>query len=74
VEMVDKSKSWLEPKIAWLRESWLEVRHKVTWPSKEEVWGTTRVVLVTVLVFAVIVGTIDAVLGQLLRRILGMFA
>jgi preprotein translocase subunit SecE len=72
--MVDKSKAWIAPKLAWLRESWQEVRYRVTWPSKEEVWGTTRVVLVAVVVFAIIVGAMDLVMYQLLTRVFAMFA
>jgi len=42
-----------------LKESWQEVRYKVTWPAKDEVWGTTQVVLVAVVVFAVLVAVMD---------------
>ena len=35
----------------------------VTWPSREQVWSTTVVVLVTVLVFAVFFGVVDYVLA-----------
>ena len=45
-----------------LTESWQEVRWKVTWPSRKEVWGTTLVVLVTVLLFAVFLGALDVTL------------
>ena len=73
MEAIEKSKTWLQPKLAWLRESWQEVRYKVTWPNKEEVWGTTRVVLVAVVVFAVIVGTMDVVMLQIVNRVFAMF-
>ena len=74
MEAIDKSKAWLQPKLAWLRESWQEVRYKVTWPSKEEVAGTTRVVLAAVIVFAIIVGAMDLAMYHLLTRVFAMFA
>lgn len=74
MEAIEKSKAWLQPKLAWLRESWQEVRHKVTWPAKEEVAGTTRVVLVAVIVFSVIVGAMDLVMIKLLEGVFAVFA
>lgn len=69
MEAIEKSKSWLMPKLAWLRESWQEVRTKVTWPNKEEVAGTTRVVLFAVIVFAIIVGIMDVVMLKALTAV-----
>jgi preprotein translocase subunit SecE len=56
-----------------LQESWMEVRHKVTWPTKQEVWGTTVVVLVTTLIFAVLLGVIDGVMAVAVKRIFDSF-
>ena len=69
MEAIDKTKTWFEPKLRWLKESWQEVRHKVTWPSKDEVWGTTRIVLTAVITFAIIVGAMDYVLYRLLDKV-----
>jgi preprotein translocase subunit SecE len=44
-----------------VRESWQEVRHKVTWPGRDEVQGTTLVVVVTSLAFAGFLGVVDFV-------------
>jgi preprotein translocase subunit SecE len=47
-----KPKQW----VAWTRESWRDMTaemKKVTWPSRQEVVGTTVVVLVSTLVFAI---------------------
>lgn len=35
---------------------------KITWPSKKQVWNNTLVVLVTVLIFGIVVWTLDYLL------------
>lgn len=44
--------------IGFVRNSYAELR-KVTWPSREEVGSSTRVVLISVVIFAIILGTLD---------------
>ncbi|SIP90997.1 preprotein translocase subunit SecE [Alkalispirochaeta americana] len=44
--------------VEFIRNSYAELK-KVTWPSQEEVASSTRVVLVSVLIFAVILGALD---------------
>tara|TARA_Y100000592_G_scaffold22570_1_gene35030 strand:+ start:431 stop:631 length:201 start_codon:yes stop_codon:yes gene_type:complete len=44
--------------IAFFQDSYAELK-KVTWPSREEVGASTRVVLVSVLIFAVVLGVLD---------------
>jgi len=47
-----KPKQW----VSWVRESWRDMTSemkKVTWPGRQEVVGTTVVVLVATIVFAV---------------------
>lgn len=44
--------------IGFVRNSYAELR-KVTWPSREEVGSSTRVVLISVVIFALILGTLD---------------
>jgi preprotein translocase subunit SecE len=46
--------------IGFFQNSYAELK-KVTWPSKEEVGSSTRVVLVSVLIFAAILGLLDYV-------------
>ena len=41
-----------------VRNSYAELK-KVTWPSREEVGSSTRVVLISVVIFALILGTLD---------------
>lgn len=35
---------------------------KITWPSKKQVWNNTLVVIVTVLIFGIVVWTLDYLL------------
>jgi preprotein translocase subunit SecE len=42
---------------------------KVMWPSREEVQASTRVVIVSVLVIAVILGAIDIALAAIVQAI-----
>ena len=44
--------------IAFFQNSYAELK-KVTWPSRDEVWASTRVILVSVLIFAAILGLLD---------------
>jgi preprotein translocase subunit SecE len=44
--------------IAFFQDSYAELK-KVTWPSREEVGASTRVVLVSVVIFAVVLGVLD---------------
>jgi preprotein translocase subunit SecE len=42
---------------------------KVSWPSRNELINSTIAVIAVVIVFAIVVGIIDLVLGQLLKLI-----
>ena len=43
---------------------------KVTWPTREELMGSTGVVLVTMLILSTFVGITDFILSHLLKIIL----
>ncbi|MCX7014098.1 MAG: preprotein translocase subunit SecE [Candidatus Sumerlaeota bacterium] len=45
------------------REIKTEMR-KVAWPSRDEVIGNTIIVLITVVILAVVIGSVDAVLAR----------
>ncbi len=47
--------------IKYLKESYLEMK-KVVWPTRETVISSTKVVLVSTLIFAVILGLVDYLL------------
>ncbi len=43
---------------------------KVTWPTREELMGSTGVVLVTMLILSTFVGVTDLILSHLLKLVL----
>jgi preprotein translocase subunit SecE len=49
--------------IQFFKDSYAELK-KVQWPSREEVGSNTKVVLVSVLIFAAIFGIVDFLLLQ----------
>lgn len=49
--------------IQFFKDSYAELR-KVQWPSREEVGSNTKVVLVSVLIFATLFGVVDFLLLQ----------
>jgi len=58
---------------AFLVETWAELK-KTTWPGRREVYGTTVVVIVTVLICAVYLYVVDMALERTMThvfRILG---
>ncbi len=55
-----------------LVEVWAELR-KTTWPAKKEVYGTTIVVIVTVLICAFFLWVVDIVLGKAMEAIFKVF-
>jgi preprotein translocase subunit SecE len=46
-----------------LNEVWAELK-KTTWPNKKEVYGTTLVVIITVLICGVYLWVVDLILGK----------
>jgi preprotein translocase subunit SecE len=56
--------------MAFVNEVKAEIR-KVTWPTKDELIGTTIVVCILVVVFAFILGAMDGFSSFLIRRIIG---
>lgn len=47
--------------IQFFKDSYAELR-KVVWPSREEVAASTKVVIVSVIIFAVVLGAVDFLL------------
>ncbi len=45
----------------YFKESWLEMK-KVSWPSKQMVLSSTKVVIITTIVFALVLGLVDYLL------------
>ncbi len=48
---------------------WKEMK-RVSWPTKKEVYGTTLVVVVTILIFAAYLGIVDLVLAFIQKNVL----
>jgi preprotein translocase subunit SecE len=65
---------WGPKKIGELKTFFIEVRSelkKVTWPSKQEVYATTLVVILTTIFFGFYLFGLDLLLTQLFTRVLG---
>jgi preprotein translocase subunit SecE len=54
----------------YLKETAAELR-KMTWPTKDELIGSTVVVIVVSLIVAVFIGVVDRVLTLMIRTIFG---
>ncbi len=54
----------------YIRDVILELR-KVTWPTREELRGATVTVIIFAVICSVFVGTVDFVLGYIVRLVLG---
>ena len=69
----EKLKDWFER----AKQFYLDVRgemKKVSWPGKQEVIGTTVVVVVAVIFFGAYLGLVDAILAKGLDGILKYFS
>jgi preprotein translocase subunit SecE len=44
---------------------------KVTWPTREELKESTKIVIVATLIVTVFVGAVDQILTLIIRRLLG---
>ena len=71
---VSGSLGWGPRKLSELKTFFIEVRSelkKVTWPSKQEVYGTTIVVILTTVFFGFYLYGLDILLSQLFTKVLG---
>jgi preprotein translocase subunit SecE len=55
-----------------MTEVWSELK-KTTWPSQQEVYGTTVVVIVTVLICAAYLWVVDIVLNRAMKAVFEVF-
>jgi preprotein translocase subunit SecE len=72
INPVDKIKQWYQSS----KQFYLDVRSemkKVSWPSRDEVFGTTVIVVASVFFFGIYLGLIDAVLAQGFKKVLDYF-
>ncbi len=66
-----ESTSLFEPIVRFYRETTGELR-KVTWPTREEAWNLTVIVLVVLVIMALFLGLIDLVGAELLNLAIGV--
>jgi len=58
----------IEPILRYLRDTRAELR-KVTWPTREEAWKLTLIVLGTVVVMSIILGAADFIFGKIMQGV-----
>ncbi len=59
----------IEPILRYFRDTRAELR-KVTWPTREEAWKLTLIVLGTVIVMSIILGAADFIFGKIMQGII----
>ena len=69
---VEKVKDWSQRSTQFYGDVRSEMK-KVSWPGKDEIIGTTVVVIIAVFFFGVYLGLVDYVLGLGLNRVLAYF-
>ncbi|MBQ0072444.1 MAG: preprotein translocase subunit SecE [Spirochaetales bacterium] len=52
----------------YIKECWLELK-KVSWPNREVVVNYTWIIIVSTIVFAIVLGLVDTVIGRLMDLI-----
>jgi len=55
--------------LAFLNEVKAEI-HKITWPSKDELIGATIIVCFLTIVFAILLGGMDAVISMFIKKLI----
>ena len=73
-EWLSQGLGWGPRKLSELKTFFVEVRSelkKVTWPSKQEVYSTTIVVILTTVFFGFYLFGLDLLLTQLFAKVLG---
>jgi preprotein translocase subunit SecE len=73
-EWLSQGLGWAPRKLNELKTFFIEVRSelkKVTWPSRQEVYGTTIVVILTTVFFGFYLYGLDLLLSQLFTKVLG---
>jgi preprotein translocase subunit SecE len=56
--------------VKFLKETKAEMR-KVTWPTRDELVGSTKIVIIATLVVTLFIGVVDQILTLIIRRLLG---
>ena len=53
----------------YFKNSYNELAHKVTWPSLQQLIGSTKVVLIASVIFAVVVFAMDFAFNELMDQV-----
>jgi len=64
-----KGENFFARAIRFIRESYVETRHKSSWPTRAELWQFTLVVLFALIVCVVWIGVLDWFMGWLTTQI-----
>lgn len=59
-----------EKLVKFLKETKAEMR-KVTWPTRDELIGSTKIVIIATIMVTLFIGFIDQILTLIIRRLLG---
>ena len=59
----------IDPIVRYLRDTRAELR-KVTWPTREEAWNLTLIVLGVTVAMSIILGFADFVFGEIMRGVI----
>lgn len=68
----DKTKELYQTSVQFYQDVRGEMK-KVSWPSRDEVFGTTMIVVASVFFFGLYLGLVDTVLGEAFKRVLEYF-
>jgi preprotein translocase subunit SecE len=58
--------------VAYLKDTYNELVFKVSWPTREELYGSTIIVLIASLIIAMIVFAMDSLFEWILRFLYGI--
>jgi preprotein translocase subunit SecE len=59
--------------VAYLKDTYNELVFKVSWPTREELSGSTIIVLIASLIIAMVVFAMDSVFEWIVRFLYGIF-
>jgi preprotein translocase subunit SecE len=72
VSISQKAASWPTNVKNYIEELRMEMR-RVTWPAWKQVRATTSVVIAATFAFAAYFAVVDAIVGRMIEKLLGMF-
>lgn len=67
-------KKFFEKRLTDIKESYNELVHKVSWPTKSELANSTIVVMVASIVAALVIWVIDLCINELMHLVYGVAA